>query len=627
MASIDRTITTYTFLESLRESGISQLDLYIPLVCHTIVKHAATEVSRDELKEWFSSDYGMSSVYQGVFDTLLKKMKGKYLVWKSNKYVVNMPEIAAFANQHQERDLSEAFGSLFVSVKRYAQVNFEVDLPTDEIQAGLLDILHSRDGDLLFQQDKTLNALSKTKEGKTQAKKLKYILSQFVLWSKNSDYPSFELLVKMAKGHALTSIVTMKDVASYVGMMKQVIIALDAPIVFNLLGLNYKTNLELEKELLGVLHQQGVNFVIFQEHYQEIKQSISSSINLLYTKNYDLDKASRLLRYSVRNHISIQELRMRLQQLDSTLEKYHISVVSAPESQTGYQEIDMQLLESLLVSRYSNGEPEKLDEIRRKIIGTDVDVISYIYRLRGRNVATNLKNCTAMLVTTNTALAYASKHPKLSDITHAIPVCLTDTFLSTTLWFNYPNVKDDVNEKVLISECYKNITLSDEILQRFYTDVERLNADAPLTEEQMLNVKTSEVVMEMLENKTFNDTTLYTDMTTAEILEELERKRNAEIDDKTNRLARITDNSFKRSRQFSTVIYFVIWTLLVFLFSYVKFIDLTTWDGWGIVINILVILPSLWGLFSWGGFIWPKANVVDWIANKVYNVIYKGLDK
>lgn len=50
MALVDKTITTYTFLDSLRESGIQQLDLYVPLACKSILKHNAKEVNRDDLK-------------------------------------------------------------------------------------------------------------------------------------------------------------------------------------------------------------------------------------------------------------------------------------------------------------------------------------------------------------------------------------------------------------------------------------------------------------------------------------------------------------------------------------------------------------------------------------------------
>ena len=151
---IDRTITTYTLLDSLRELGIKQLDLYVPLVCKCIVKRGAKEVSRDDLKQWFTEDYGMSKVYQGVFDSLLKKMRGKYLSVESNKFVVNLPEVDKDVQKYQQRDISADFTALLNSIQQFAKNTYNLDLTIEDVQEGVLELLHSRDGDLLFQQEK-----------------------------------------------------------------------------------------------------------------------------------------------------------------------------------------------------------------------------------------------------------------------------------------------------------------------------------------------------------------------------------------------------------------------------------------------------------------------------------------
>lgn len=627
MALIDRTITTYTFLDTLSELGVKQLDLYVPLVCKSIIKHDAKEVSREVLKSWFANDYGMSTVYQGVFDTLMKKMNGKYLVWQNGKYIVDLAEVTTLLNRYQEHDISKDIDALLHTIKEFAKAQYNLEFSLDSIQEGVLDFLHTRDGDFLFQQGKMIDVLSRQQVGKIPDKRRKYVISQFIIWSKDNQIESFKLFAKMAKGHVLTSIVTLKDVESYTGKMKGVTIALDTPIIFNLLGLNYKNNFELEEELLRVLLKQGAEFVLFQEHYQEIKQSISSAIHLLYTRNYNLNKANRLLQYAVKNHVSTNTLRLKLQQLETMLEHRHIVVRSAPESETGYSEMDIGKFENLLKMRYSNGRPDELDDNIRKIIATDADVVSYIYRLRGHNVATNLKNCKALLVTTNTAVAYASKHPDLSDINHIIPVCLTDVFLSTTLWFNYPDVDADVNEKVLISECYKNITLADDILQRFYRDVERLNEESPLTEEQILLANTSDLVMDMLENKTFNDENLYTDMTASEILEEIDRQRNKQILKHEEYNGRIKRNLHKFSRCLATALFFIIWLLLVVLFLILRFVDYSSWYGWNILFNSLTFLPVIWGLLSWGGFLPSKVDIIGWMSKHIYSFAISHIEK
>ena len=71
---INRTITSYTILNYFSEKGISQIDLYVPFACKYINKNASQTVSIEDLKKWFSEEYGLSKIYQGVFASLLKKM-------------------------------------------------------------------------------------------------------------------------------------------------------------------------------------------------------------------------------------------------------------------------------------------------------------------------------------------------------------------------------------------------------------------------------------------------------------------------------------------------------------------------------------------------------------------------
>ena len=70
----------------------------------------------------------------------------------------------------------------------------------------------------------------------------------------------------------------------------------------------------------------------------------------------------------------------------------------------------------------------------------------------------------------------------------------------------------------------------------------------------------------------------------------------------------------------------VIWIVLVALFLFLKFIDWKDWKEWNILFNILSILPALWGLLSWRGWIWSKVNVIEGLSKVVYTVLYKDLD-
>lgn len=625
---IDRTLTTYTVLNYLAEKGLSQIDLYVPLACKSIIVHSADTVEPRDLIYWFDQDYGLSKVYKGVFVNLLKRMSSLGLVkWEKNVYNVITEKVIERIEKSDNEPFEQTIEELCNRVSRYAKETYSQEYTNDDIQKGLLSFFHNHDGDLLLEEDKLFNSLKKQKDGRTVHTKIKYIISQFVIWSKDNDSTSFKMMKNLSKGHAVTSIISMKDVASYVGKMKDVIIALDTPIIFNLLELNDPSNYEIAKELMIILQKQNCKFVIFNQHYQEIKKTFTSTIHLLYTKDYILSKSSRLLKYAVRNRIPASKLRAKMQQIDSLFEKWGISIEAAPDYPQNYSEIDLQHLEDLMVQRYSETGKE-LDENLQKTLANDIDVVSYIYRIRGNNIATNLKNCRAILLTTNTALAFASRSRKLSSTEHDIPVCMTDVFLSTILWFNYPEGGDNVNEQVLLSECYKNITLSDDVLQRFYKEVEEINKTTPLSEEQMLEANTSNMVQELLEKKTYNDISLYTDATTAEILEQIDIVKNGKINQLNKQIGTHEKKFYKIARFVAKSAIGILWLIVVAFLVWSKFLDITTWKGLKyITVNSLIILFSLWGLLCWFGVIPSKANIIDHLTSTINTWITNWFDK
>lgn len=622
---INRTITSYTILNYFSEKGISHIDLYVPFACKCINKNASQTVSIEDLKKWFSEEYGLSKIYQGVFVSLLKKMTSLgILSLGGGCYNINKQQLIKEIEKFHEIDNSSSIEELCQKLILFSKENFGVEFSIEETQNGILRFLENHDGDIILDEKGLIDRVARQTE---KSKKLNYILSKFIIWSKDNSSVTFQLFKNIAKGHALSSLLSMKGVCNYVGKMSGVTIALDSPIIFNLLSLNEKVNLDMSSELLGILKKQGCGFVIFKQHYQEVLQTFNTTIHLLHTKDYSLDKASRLLKYAVRNNKSASFLKNKRELLDSILSKWNISICEAPSIPNRYSEIDSVKLNELLMKRYQDNNVE-IDENKRKTIENDVDVISYIYRMRGNSPASNLKNCNAILITTNTALAYASKHPELSNVCHSIPVCMTDAFLSTILWFCYPDTSSDINEKVLLSECYNNLSLPDEILHRFYSEVKELDASTPISEEIMLNINTSRMVQELLESKTFNETSLYTDKTTAEILQEIEISRNTEIKTLSGTLDNHDTKFLSIAKIAAGTIIFFVWLGLVVLFLILKYIDYSNWTNmWKIVLNIFSVIPALWGLLSWFGIIKNKAYILDFLTNKIYTIIKTWFDQ
>ena len=144
-------------------------------------------------------------------------------------------------------------------------------------------------------------------------------------------------------------------------------------------------------------------------------------------------------------------------------------------------------------------------------------------------MARSLKSSKAIFLTTNRAIAKAANEPSINQKKHQIPVCATDVFLSTILWTNYPRENESLNRKLLISQCFNTIQLSESLIAKYFEDLKEKRLDESISESQYLVLTTSKVALSLLGDKTLNDINAYTDRTTSEILDILEQEHKEEI--------------------------------------------------------------------------------------------------
>ena len=136
------------------------------------------------------------------------------------------------------------------------------------------------------------------------------------------------------------------------------------------------------------------------------------------------------------------------------------------------------------------------------------------------------------------------------------------------------------------------------------------------------------MVQELLEAKTFNDTSLYTDKTTAEILQEIEISKNLEINTLSGTLNKHDDKFWLFAKLISGTIIVVSWCALVTLFVILKYVDYSNWSNiWKILLNSLSIIPTLWGLMCWIGVIKQKSYLLNFLTKKICKRIKKWFDK
>lgn len=624
---IDKSIFGYAVLEYLAMKGKDILDMYIPLVGQSIVNDDVKSIDRITIKSLLKEDYGIDNITLGAVDSIIARMKRtNYINGSKAPYTPNLSKISEIIEVIKDINIENDFSSVCDQISQFA-LNFNVEATSEEVEAAFMDFLNQYGQEYII-DNKNLN--KKLEEQNHNTIKLKHVISKFILT--NRDSAAAVIIERIVYGYILTCITSLDNFNEYVGKMNGVVVALDAPIIYNLLGLNSEEGRLLNEELLNILKEQSCKFAIFKQHLEEVRNTITDAINRRRSGNYYLPISSRVLRFADRESLSAEQLHLKLLEVDNILSHYDIVEKDNIELTDRYKEIDVKRLEEQIINIYSNAGTKQISETEKEKIAIDVDVITNIFRMRGNQPATNLKQCTAILLTNNNAISYASNNPAISPIRHTIPACVTDVFLSTIMWYNFPKKSTSLNKKMLLNVCYSNTNLDTKILQHFYNDIEKRHRVGAITDEQILTIKASSLALKLLEDKTLNCEDLYTDKTVDEIIEYAHLRTTQERDILKEDVNTHNYNIRKIAEALAYILVWIVWLLLASCFLWVKFIDMYNWGNvWQITYNILYILvmliATLWGPLNWIGIIPTQKGLFLYIAGKIEKCFLKMLNK
>ena len=400
---------------------------------------------------------------------------------------------------------------------------------------------------------------------------------------------------------------------------------------------------------MQILKDNGAHFCIFEHNYNEVVNTMTDARDRLHTGMYDLRKSSRLLKMAHREGLSSIQIDQKINDFTDLLKYWEVEIKGRPALVDGANDIDVESLSNIIEDVYTNKGTRSLFINELNMLETDVDSIAYIYRLRGNIACTSIKNSKAILLSTNRVISTASHDRRINVLNHAIPACSTDVFLSTILWTNYPSSNDDLNQKLLMSECYNGIELDDQLMLKFYEQIAIQRQKGSISEEQYLQATSSRMALDILADKTLNDINAYTDRTTSEVLEiiehahkeelrVLEEKKDKElaeaisaaelthqkdekkIEELREKLDTHNENILQTADKIAKWITLVVFVVLIFVFYYIKLYPKPSSSPWYFiaVYYLAWLLVVFWGILSWNSIIPPKKKLHRWISNWLY---------
>ena len=524
---MNKSIFSIAYLEYMhRVLNKDIVDSYIPMFCTCLLKQSGDIVDSTALKQSMLDTYGISNLTAGAVDSICNRMISKEILYKSHGQIfINRDKLCQYeVSLNKDDRILADYDRLVAEIAEYSK-NLPKEYSQAEVSNGLLQFLDKHDVDILLQHNTEIFQ----KITKYEDSRLAYVISRYVLDSEEKGGDALNILSRLSKGNAITNLVCFSGLSAYSGKLNDLTIYIDTPFFYNLLGANSISNKESAEELMEILQKNGAKFAMFRHNYNEVCTNLDDVIYRLQTGTYDLRRSSRLLKTALREQYTPMQMQAILNNVDVIRDKWGIDIPENPDMPNGYFDIDVVKLEQIITDRYTQQHSRELFYHEMNMLSIDVDSIVFTYRLRGNTMARTLKSSKAIFLTTNKVIANASNSPEISTLRHHIPVCTTDMFLSAILWTNFPRESEQLNRKMLISECFNTIKLDDSLLARFFEDVKEKRLAENISENQYLALTTSHLSLSLLGDKTLNDINAYTDRTANEILEILEQEHKDEI--------------------------------------------------------------------------------------------------
>ncbi len=529
---MNRTILSLAIIKSHWDRNKADfVDNFIPLVANLLNENKYNEVDLGKFQDDFQERYGLLIPLNALI-TIFNRAKKHDVVYREHgKIIAQKKNLSKYDLSSSAAEVERKFRHLTNQIRAFGQSNFDIDETDEEIENALLTFLKDHDLDILFAaKDKSVLPEVKAKN------KLKYLVSKFSIHVFENDPNLFRFLLDISVGHALSGAILYSELNSFSGKLKDLNIYLDTPLILSLMGLNGEYQKQSVTELIEILCEEKANLFILDVTRGEVDAILSDCHRWLEKGEYDLNRASRVLRHCHRSAISDSDVEQLILGLDGLLDENEIRSSSVPDFSETEFVIDEARLENLIYKTYESiiDDFDKDLANSKGTITRDVDAISGIYRFRKGYKPKTIKDCKAIFITSNTALAFASRRfeTERNSTAFAIPACLTDVFLGTVIWLQSPQKVEEINSKRFMADCYSAIQPSNALIEKYLSEIEKLKTAEKINNDDYYLLRSHRVSLNLLETKTMGDPDAIDATSTEEILDGIINSIKAEESEK-----------------------------------------------------------------------------------------------
>ncbi len=497
------------------------LEVFVPLVVALIDRKGYDSIDVAKVRQDFLGEFGLRIPHHPMLSILQRAQKGGFITSQpyGSRPIRERIQAQGFADVAFRQE--QQYRQVITSFLRFAEETYNQILTEADADSAFLSFLQDHDLEILCVSPTADTALPTVSGSQSHS----FLVGSFVRQQYELHTELFGFISDISVGHIIVSAVLCPELVEMHGSLAGCAFFLDTGLLFGLFGTDGQYRTEAVLELLKLLRDQGASLQLFRHTYEEFLGILDGCIPWLNNPAYDPLRASRPLVYFVQRGATASDVEQLKLSAADRIAEHSVAIVDPPvmDSMLDYR-IDEQSLYDTIVGVYRNRSLDFSESDKQATILRDIRSISAIHTLRHGHRPVSLQDAKYVFVTTNSALALASRiyERNLSKDTYSsTPVTLTDVVAGTIAWAQASGNGSELNQKRLIANCYAALQPGRELVARLVETAERLKAAGTVTEEQVILLKQSQVAKNLLEEETLGDATRFTDLTPLEILKHI----------------------------------------------------------------------------------------------------------
>jgi len=298
------------------------------------------------------------------------------------------------------------------------------------------------------------------------------------------------------------------------GNIQNINIFLDTRPILRLLGIEGDQQQKNYLEFLDFVanHSQRIKVYILDRHYDEIIHIFEQAKTALDYKKIDFKKISNVTRYFIDSKFTPSDVDEFMGSMESKLNELGIERFTRFDyKRTEYKyQIDEAALEEKIAEMYRKYDDRfSLTEQKKEAIAVDSAMIAQVMTLKGNKVYRNFSDIEYLFITSNIALALASKEFEKEEFdieSGFIPSCVTDFFFFTFLWVN--SGSNQINgggiDTKIITRTLLAFNPDKRLYEKYYDQLQTLKGRGKVTDDEYALLCSRQAVESMEEHTMAN---------------------------------------------------------------------------------------------------------------------------